>query len=46
MKNLQVRFGSGSITAGQPLGLEILANSQPRRKKIDGVNPMRNGFGI
>ena len=39
MKNPDNRFRSGSFCAGLRLGPEILAKSQPRRKKIDGVNP-------
>ena len=39
MENLQIRFRFARFHASLPLGPEILAKSQLRRKKIDGVNP-------
>ena len=39
MKNPDNRFRSDLFDAGLRLGPKILAKSQPRRKKLDGVNP-------
>ena len=39
MKNPDNRYRSARFRASLALGHEILAKSQPHRKKLDGVNP-------